>query len=401
MRLTEVKHTHCLMDKNEMETNERILVIDDEEGIRRGCRRALEPQGFGVETAVSLQDGRAKLQSDQFALILLDVMLPDGRGIELLPAIHERDPETIVIIVTGYATVELAVEAIKRGAYDFISKPFTADLLLMTVNQGLEKRRLSLETKRLQTIEQEAAELARARAEAEHLSEFKSQFTTLVAHELRAPIGGAQSLLRTMNRGLAGELNEKQRDILGRVEARLDMLLALVNDLLALAASKTVTPDEPRTSLSLRDVLQTVLDRFAVEAAQKQISLVCDDVPESLTVQATESGLDRIFSNLIGNAIKYTPVGGRVGVATAVHSGEVQITITDSGIGIPAADLPHIWDEFYRAQNAKQAGILGTGLGLSIVKQLVESFGGSITVDSVLGKGTSFTLNLSTKDKFF
>ncbi|MCB9419522.1 MAG: response regulator [Ardenticatenaceae bacterium] len=377
-----------------MASDEHILVIDDEEGIRRGCRRALEPQGFEVETAVSLQEGRAKLQSGQFALILLDVMLPDGRGIELLPVIHGQDPETIVIIVTGYATVELAVEAIKRGAYDFISKPFTADLLLMTVNQGLEKRRLSLETKRLQTIEQEAAELARARAEAERLSEFKSQFTTLVAHELRSPIGGAQSLLRTMNRGLVGELNEKQRDILGRVEARLDMLLTLVNDLLELASSKTMAPDEPRHSLSLRTALQAVVDRFAVEAAQKQITLTCGDVPESLTVQATESGLDRVFSNLISNAIKYTPVGGRVGVVTAVQSPRIRITITDTGIGIPAADLPHIWDEFYRAQNAKQSGILGTGLGLSIVRQLIESFGGSITVDSVEGKGTTFTLNL-------
>lgn len=387
------------MDMNEMEINERILVIDDEEGIRRGCRRALEPQGFGVETAVNLQEGLEQLQTGQFALVLLDVMLPDGRGIELLPAIHEQDSETIVIIITGYATVELAVEAIKRGAYDFISKPFTADLLLMTVNQGLEKRRLSLETKRLQTIEQEAAELARARAEAERLTEFKSQFTTLVAHELRAPIAGAQSLLRTMNRGLAGELNEKQRDILGRIEARLDMLLVLVNDLLELAASKTMAPDEPRTSLSLRDALQAVLDRFAVEAAQKQITLVCDEIPENLIVEATPTGLDRIFSNLIGNAIKYTPMGGRVGVATAVLSNQVKLTITDSGIGIPAEDLPHIWDEFYRAQNAKQAGILGTGLGLSIVKQLVESFGGSITVDSVRGKGTNFTLNLPVRCK--
>ncbi len=377
-----------------MERNERILVIDDEEGIRRGCRRALEPQGFRVETAVNLQEGREKLQTGQFALVLLDVMLSDGRGIELLPAIQEQDPETIVIIITGYATVELAVEAIKRGAYDFISKPFTADLLLMTVNQGLEKRRLSLETKRLQTIEQEAAELARARAEAERLSEFKSQFTTLVAHELRAPIGGAQSLLRTMNRGLAGELNEKQRDILGRIEARLDMLLALVNDLLALAVSKTMAPDEPRKSLSLRAALQAVLDRFAVEAAQKQITLVCNDIPESLTVLATESGLDRIFSNLIGNAIKYTPSGGRVCMVTAVQFPQIHITITDTGIGVPAADLPHIWDEFYRAQNAKQAGILGTGLGLSIVRQLVESFGGSIHVDSTEGKGTTFTLDL-------
>ncbi|MGD8857659.1 MAG: response regulator, partial [Chloroflexota bacterium] len=128
---------------------ERILVIDDELGIRQGCRRVLAPQGFQVETAASLQEGLAQLRSAQFDLVLLDVMMPDGRGFDLLGPIHEQDPDTIAIIITGYATVELAVEAIKAGAYDFIAKPFTPDVLLHAVNQGLERRRLSLSARRL------------------------------------------------------------------------------------------------------------------------------------------------------------------------------------------------------------------------------------------------------------
>ena len=132
-----------------MTTPGKILVIDDELGIRQGCRRVLGPQGFIVETAATLQEGVQKVQAGDFDLVLLDVMLPDGRGINLLATIRERDPDTVPVIITGYATVEMAVNAIKQGAYDFISKPFTSDLLLMTVNQGLEKRRLSRETRRL------------------------------------------------------------------------------------------------------------------------------------------------------------------------------------------------------------------------------------------------------------
>ena len=134
---------------------------------------------------------------------------------------EQRDPETVAIIITGYATVELAVDTIKKGAYNFISKPFTADMLLMTVNQGLEKRTLSMEAKRLQAIESEKVELTRARDEAERLNEFKSSFLLMVAHELRSPVSGAQSLVRTLLRGLAGELKPQQSELLSRVETRL------------------------------------------------------------------------------------------------------------------------------------------------------------------------------------
>src|SRR3972149_7931661 len=114
----------------------RILVIDDEEGIRQGCMRALGSQGFQVETAGTLAEGRRLIELAQFDLVRLDVMLPDGQGTALLKPIRARDPETVSVIITGFATVELAVDAIKQGAYGFISKPFDTDMLLLTVNQG-------------------------------------------------------------------------------------------------------------------------------------------------------------------------------------------------------------------------------------------------------------------------
>jgi signal transduction histidine kinase len=380
-----------------METKGSILVIDDEAGIRQGCSRALQPLGYHVETAESFQDGLHKIQTDLFDLILLDVMLPDGRGVDLLDPIRERDPETVPVIITGYATVELAVDTIKRGAYNFISKPFTVDMLLVTVSQGLEKRRLSREARRLQAIEREAAEIARSRDEAERLNEYKSTFLLLVTHELRSPVSGAQSLVRILRRGLAGELTPQQAEVLSRVEIRLDGLLDLINDLLALAAGKAMPADQPLEAVPVQPVIRRVIESFTDEAKNKQVMIKYPSPGKPLSAWGTEDGLDTILRNLIGNALKYTPPGGKVEV-TALKEGDcVKVSVADSGMGIPEEDLPHIWDEFFRAKNAHRSGIIGTGLGLSIVKQFVDRFGGQVGATSSLGKGTTFTVIFKTK----
>jgi signal transduction histidine kinase len=469
-----------------MENTAHILVVDDEAGIQRGCRRALEAEGFKVETASSFQEGLRQIQEGAFDLVLLDVMLPGGRGVDLLPSMQARDPDLVCVIITGYATVELAVEAIKRGAYDFISKPFTSEMLLLTVNQGLEKRRLSLEAKRLQAVEKEVAELAQANAEMERLEKFRTTFMLTIAHELRSPVSSAQSLLHPLMRGLAGELKGTQLTILERIEIRLNELSELIEDLLALTAAKTLAAEQPLRPVVVQPVVRRVVERLTALAEGKGIALVFQAPEQDQAVRATEDGLDRVLNNLIGNAIKYTPAGGRVecrvtscpiargatlapptalpapgpqvrriavgqfgcgpeaegarsaGVGAnrdvwqappadpgdpplpdpvpgsgtgAGQAGQpptarppdhpttppsVTLSVADTGLGIPQEALPHIWDEFYRAPNARQAGITGTGLGLSIVKRIVvDHFGGQIEVDSVIGQGTTFTLTLA------
>jgi signal transduction histidine kinase len=222
----------------------------------------------------------------------------------------------------------------------------------------------------------------------------RGQFVRLVTHELRAPAGGAQSLLRTLLRGLAGELNGRQRDIVQRVERRLDSLMELINDLLALSASKTPELLEDPERLPLQPILEQVCTRWQPQAAEKSIALNVDLPFETLSVTATEEGLVRIFDNLIGNAVKYTPEGGRVDVRAVERPAGAVITVTDTGIGIPEKDITCLWDEFFRASNARKSNIPGTGLGLSIVKQLVELYGGVVGVRSEVGKGTTFKVTL-------
>ncbi|MBL6966309.1 MAG: hybrid sensor histidine kinase/response regulator [Anaerolineales bacterium] len=373
-----------------METSGKILIVDDEVGIHRGVQRALEPQGYSIETATTIEEGLQKIRQAKFDLVLLDVMLPDGRGIDLVAPAHADDPNLVIVIITGYATVELAVDAIKQGAYDFIAKPFSADMLLLTVRQGMEKRQLLLEAQRLQAIEQEAALLTIEKESAEKLSEFKSTFTLMIAHELRSPVSAAQSLLRTLIHGLAGTVSEKQGKILTRIDARMDELMALINDLLDLASSKTLADEPSLTSMSLQAALQASIDRFCIQAEHKNIT-ISYHIPETpLEILATPDSLERILGNLISNAIKYTLEGGSVEVSMQLVADEVEICVADSGIGIPQAALKKLGEEFYRAENAKQSGITGTGLGLSIVKQNIDYLRGRMQIHSVEGQGTIF-----------
>ena len=374
-----------------------ILIVDDEPGIRIGCRRALEPAGYRVDDASSLNQGREKLASGIYDLVLLDVMLPDGRGIDLLPDINVKDPETITIIVTGYATVEMAVNAIKHGAYDFISKPFTSDLLLLTVEQGLEKRHLSLEAQRVKQVETEAAEMARQKAEAERLGAFKAKFALTVAHELRAPVAGAQSLLRMLTNGLMGEFDEKQSAILNRLETRLNELLYLINDLLTLAKSKNLIEGTSIERIPLIPVIQKTLSQFEAMAAEKHVGLNLDEQGTELLVNATKDGLAIIFTNLISNAIKYSKMGGNVWIKIKPKGHYVQVEVQDDGIGIPQDALQKIGEEFFRASNAQQSLVTGTGLGLSIVQQYLGYFGGKISIDSLEMKGTTVTVQFQTE----
>jgi two-component system sensor histidine kinase/response regulator len=368
-----------------------VLVIDDERGIREGCRRALTPLGYQVDVADTGATGLRKLREAPFQLVLLDLMMPGMSGMEALTRIHEIDPNIVVIIITGYATVEAAVQTIKRGAYDFISKPFTSDELIQVVNQGLEHRRLTLENKRLQSVEEEAKELARAKVELEKLDAMKSRFMLTVAHELRAPVAAIQGYMGLI---LDGYAVEDEHEMVESAHRRAGELLDMIDDLLVLARVKerAVAVEHKRT-VSVAAALEEVIALLKAEAAQKGLTLTVDirNRPEML---ADKEHVKRLWTNLISNAIKYTPHGGNVAVSLTEEDGQIVGTVSDTGIGIGADEIPRIFEEFYRTPEAKKIEDNGTGLGLPIVKEILESYGGTIDVESTMGEGTRFTFSL-------
>jgi signal transduction histidine kinase len=375
------------------QAQESILVLDDEQGIREACRRALEGEGYAVETASTARAGLRKIREQRFDLILLDVVMPDMRGIDLLAPIHEQDPNIVCIIITGFATAELAVQAIKAGAYDFLSKPFTLDLLLMTVHQGLERRRLSLEAERLAALEQEAARLTYAKEELERLDRYKTTFMLTVAHELRAPLTALQSFLLALLKGYIPA--EQQQKTLQRAIERSQELLDLVDDLLKLAAVKGEAEIEKREVLSLAESLEKVFELLEARADEKGLDYNLE-VHQRPQVKADPGQMTQLWTNLISNAIKYTPSGGQVQVALEEDGGWAVGAVEDTGIGIGPEDQERIFEEFYRTPQAKQMESRGTGLGLTLVKRIVEGHGGIVSVRSAPEEGSRFTFRLPT-----
>jgi signal transduction histidine kinase len=176
-------------------------------------------------------------------------------------------------------------------------------------------------------------------------------------------------------------------------------LQMLIDDLLDLAAGKSDSlTREMRVAVPLEKIIERVTKRLQVDAEEKEIELTCLAVSHepSAAILATEDGLERILGNLISNAIKYTPRGGRVFVALNSSDSHARIYVSDSGIGIPEESFPHLFDEFYRAPNAKALAQQGTGLGLAITKDIVTRYGGQIAVQSQVGAGTTFTVTFPT-----
>jgi signal transduction histidine kinase len=239
-----------------------------------------------------------------------------------------------------------------------------------------------------------AIENAQAYQLLEELDKSKSQFIRIVTHELRSPVQVTSSLLNVLGRSYVGELNEQQADLVARARQRLQFLQTLIDDLLDLAAGRVapVAAGE-RTQVSLTDIVREVEARFEAPALDKGLTLQADYPAEDLSIWGDRSELDRVVSNLVNNAIKYTDAG-EVTLRLARDNGRARITVADTGIGIPEAAQAHLFEEFYRAKNAKVMEKAGTGLGLAIVKDLVERYGGSITVESVENRGTTFIVSL-------
>lgn len=231
----------------------------------------------------------------------------------------------------------------------------------------------------------------RRAAELEQIEANRAQVMHVTTHELRSPVAVAQTLVRNVVKGYAGPLTEKQKDVFTRISNQLDRMEALVNDLLDLAASRSISWQALEPTMLNAAVGRAVLV-LSPSAEEKGIALTFRPCREELLVLATEDGLDRIFVNLIGNAIKYTPAGGQVTVSFSRDDDCIAVAVSDTGMGIPAEAMAHLFQEFYRAPNVRAANITGTGLGLVIVKELAQRFHGEIYVESELGKGSTFTV---------
>ncbi len=361
-----------------MEAKPLVLVIDDEESMRDSCTQILVRYGFRVETAADGQSGLEKAAASKPDLALIDLKMPGLSGFEVLDRIKEIDPNIISIVITGYATVESAVEAMKKGAYDFLPKPFTPEELRIIIRRALERRELAREAENL-------------RREKKLLEE---NFITLVSHQLRSPLVAVQQYFETIIAGYAGAVSPEISDMLRRCRERIDGLLRLINDWLDLARINRQELVSKFRPVSCQALLTKQIETLRPIAEEARVEIRLEVETPTDIVLADEQSLEQALANLLHNAIKYNRPGGSVRVKIRRTNSHLAIEIADTGIGIPPEHLPFIFDQFYRVPRPGKGMTKGTGLGLSIAKKIIEAHDGSIEVQSVPEKGSTFTVLL-------
>ncbi len=473
-----------------LDSDPKILIIDDEKRMRDGCRKVLTREGFEVDQAENGALGLELIEKEHFDITLLDLMMPGPSGLDLLPEIRSLDPDTVIIIITGYATLEHAIEAIKKGAFDFIPKPFDPNRLRLAVRKALEysralrdiieeKSRIRVLVDRLsdgvmatdrqkrivlanpaflkmigyrgaevagrpiaeivankelnQMISQALGGSAEVKPELSgeiqqesqggkemtlsvrcapfrdrlardlgtvtvlrdittlrKMDELKSAFVSMVSHEIQSPMNSVLAQLSVILDGLAGDLTVKQREILERASDKIKMLSELSGELLDLARIESGLIAGEMEPLEIAALLEDQVAFHGHKAKAEGLQLELDPIPDLPLVLGSKYNLQEVLSNLISNAIKYTPAGGKVTVCAAHEDRYVRITVRDTGIGIAKEDQNHIFERFYRVKDEKTRSIHGTGLGLSIVKGIVEAHDGMMQVASEPNQGSAF-----------
>jgi signal transduction histidine kinase len=358
------------------EQRRRILLIDDEEVVLDSCLAILEDSEHDVAVAASGAEGLDKVRAWNPDLVFVDLKMPGMPGMQVLEEIRSLDPTIVCVVFTGFATIASAVEAMRHSAYDFLAKPFTPDEFRTLVRRGLEQRTLVVER-------------AALRREREALRE---NFAAIVSHELRSPLAAIQQNLWVALKELEGVVSEDQQRRLERMSVRVGDLLALVNRWLRGFTIDVAPLREGFRPVAISGPVANAVESAETEAVRKAVEVVAE-VDPSATVLGDEGALTEALLNVIGNAVKYSREGGRVVVVAGCRDGEVVVSVADSGVGIPPADQPRIFDAFYRGQ-AGDSGVPGAGIGLALTRRIVEAHGGSISATSDPGRGSVFVIVL-------
>jgi two-component system sensor histidine kinase/response regulator len=359
------------------EKKRKILIIDDEEIVLDSCLAILEGTEYEVKTANDGTEGVKLIKEYEPDVVFVDLKMPGISGFDVLNKIQEIDSTIVAIVITGYATVSSAVDAMKNGAYDFLPKPFTPEEFRLITGRGMEKRALVLETIAL-------------RRERELLRE---NFAAIVSHELKSPLGAIQQNMFVLLKELAPKLTDQQNEKLRKMSTRIDDLVKLIHTWL-----RDISVDINRIKVNFKPIVITTPIANAVEsnvphAKRKDVQIEVTAPDPAPAVRGDEGTLTEAFVNVIGNAVKYSHVGGKVSVTVEKKGKSVEVAIADTGIGMAEEDIPYIFDGLYRAKSARTTHS-GTGLGLAISRRIVEAHDGTITVQSKLAKGTTFVITI-------
>ena len=380
-----------------MSSGTNILVTDDEVATLKTLSAVLEDMGYGVATAVNGQEALALIRRQPFNIIIADIKLPDISGLEILETAKELNPETAVIMITGHASIETAVDAINEGAYAYILKPVVMNELDTIINNALREQRLLIENRELvESLQQSNKKLEEANKALEQVSHAKSDFMAKMSHELRTPLNSIIGFSEVLLSKRTSPIDQATHDeFFNYIHISAKHLLHLIDSILDLSkiesGKMTLESSEFDLAVLLEDVKVTVLPMLATKKQTLQIE-IGDGIS---TILADEAKLKQIFLNLISNAHKFTLTKGKIKVICQLETPLLlHCSIIDNGIGISPQDQQRIFEEFGQVKTSPSVKGRGVGLGLSIAKRLVELHGGKIWVISEPGYGSTFTFSI-------
>lgn len=367
----------------------KVLIVDDEPGIRSGINRILRnftvgypfmDEDFEYES-IDAETGEKAIEiieSQPVDIILLDNKLPGIQGIEVLEYINKKQYDAGVMMITSYASLELAVKATNNGAYNFVPKPFTPEELRAAMENITKHLFLKRMTRKMHKEGRQV----------------RFQFLQVLSHELKSPINAIEGYLRIMKDRQVGNDIADYDTMIERSIERIKGMRNLIMDLLDLTRMESGKKARELKKVDLSEMARIAMATMEPMAIQRNINMQLDD-PGELFMTGDHDEIEIIMNNLISNAVKYNKEGGEVNIQIGNAGKGFVIRVEDTGIGMSREDLDNIFHEFYRIKNDQTRTITGSGLGLSILKKLVEeNYGGTIEVSSKPGEGSIFKVTL-------
>jgi signal transduction histidine kinase len=348
----------------------KILIVDDEPGIRYFISETLSYNGYQITSTANGEDALELVESEQFDVAVLDLKMGKVGGLDILAALHQKSPTTAAIVLTGHGSMETAIEALRKGAHDYLLKPCDPQQLRGSVQESLKWRQKVLRQQRTE------------------------KYVSDVSHELRNPLTSISINLSMMDYTSPDSWN----DYLESLKQAAAQMEFLINDTLTLSRLEANTTGEsstantrPFTPTDLNILTHQIVTLYQQQANKADLELHFEPEPNLPKVPVVSAQINQVITNLLSNAINYTQSGG-IHIRTYMDTDQewVCIEVQDAGLGIAAEDLPRLFERFYRGKTAVGLNIPGNGLGLAIVKEIVESHHGTIDVESQPQQGTRF-----------
>lgn len=359
-----------------------VLVIDDSATIRSYLKSVLSPLGAQVAGAATGQEGLDMCQNTNYDLILLDLILPDMDGIQVLQRIREKNTTSTIVMITGHGGIKSAMAAAQLGADGYLQK----QEMTATVQDHSEFL-YALQ----QAIEHRAGVVAQ-----QQLEKMRADFNAMIVHDLRNPTGAILTAAEMLQSEHIGHLSLPQRDLVSIIHSAATKMVNLANDYLDLAKIDAGYLRLERANVDLRLIVSDSARLARLQAQSKQQTLTLDLPGEAVIAYVDAERFKQLLDNLLSNAVKYTPAEGQITVQLTAQNDQITLCVSDTGVGIPPEQLPHLFSRYHRITGVATRGIQGTGLGLLIVKEIVTAHGGDIRVESsgIPGQGTRFIVTI-------